>query len=83
MHEECDIVRPRLIIALGKLAISQFLPVKKPADVVGDLHAHTLTPSSAEELGDGDPASASPEWRRHLAPARSREKFAGGSLGQI
>ena len=35
MDEEFALLKPKLIILVGKLAISQFLPVKKLTDVIG------------------------------------------------
>lgn len=35
MDAEFELLQPRLIILVGKLAISQFLPVKKLTDVIG------------------------------------------------
>jgi uracil-DNA glycosylase len=35
MQEEFELQQPKLIILIGKLAISQFLPVNKLTDVIG------------------------------------------------
>lgn len=35
MHKEFELQKPKLIILVGKLAISQFLPVNKLTDVIG------------------------------------------------
>lgn len=38
LHAEIDMQHPRLIIAVGKLAIEQFMPAGKLADLVGKVH---------------------------------------------
>jgi len=35
LDAEIDLLRPRLLIPVGKLAISQFVPLKRLADVIG------------------------------------------------
>jgi uracil-DNA glycosylase len=35
MNDEIDLLRPRLVIPVGKLAIAQFLPFEKLDEVVG------------------------------------------------
>lgn len=47
LDSEFEIIRPKLVIPVGKLAIAQFIQVKKLADVVGDVQRiersdHTL-----------------------------------------
>ncbi len=38
LHKEIELLEPKLIILVGKLAIAQFLPIKKLEDVVGKCH---------------------------------------------
>jgi len=38
LREECELVRPRLLIPVGKLAINQFLPAERLVDVIGQRH---------------------------------------------
>jgi uracil-DNA glycosylase len=63
MNDEIDLLRPQLIIPVGKLAISQFLPFEKLDEVVGrsfrlrrNRHAFDLIPLP-------HPSGASP-WHR-------------------
>lgn len=42
MATEYDLLKPGLIIPVGKLAIARFLPVGRLADVVGRVHRITL-----------------------------------------
>ncbi len=38
LEQEIRLLRPRLLLPVGKLAIQQFMPVKKLADVIGQQH---------------------------------------------
>jgi len=38
LREECELIRPQLLIPVGELAIAQFLPVRRLADVIGRGH---------------------------------------------
>ena len=43
MQAEMDLLKPDLILPVGKLAISELMPVKKLNDVIGKLHPVTFT----------------------------------------
>ncbi len=38
LREECGLIRPELLIPVGKLAIAQYLPVQRLTGVIGRLH---------------------------------------------
>jgi len=38
LEGECGLIRPELLIPVGKLAIAQFLPVKRLTEVIGEVH---------------------------------------------
>lgn len=46
LNFELDSLRPELVIPVGRLAISRFLPAAALADVVGIEHSHPLYPAA-------------------------------------
>ena len=63
LKTEMMLLRPKLILPVGKLAIAQFLPVGKLAEVVGKKHHVTLASLSAEVVPLPHPSGAS-VWHR-------------------
>src|SRR4051794_37999454 len=68
MNDELEILRPRLLIPVGKLAISQFLPFDKLDEVIG--RQSRLRPTSGEfdAIPLPHPSGASP-WHK-IPPGR-------------
>lgn len=60
---ELDILRPELILPVGKLAISQLMPVKKMKDVVGVSHRVSLHGHDIDAIPLPHPSGAS-TWHR-------------------
>ncbi len=69
MNDEFEILRPRLVIPVGKLAIAQFLPVNKLDQVIG--HTFRMKRGSAcyDLVPLPHPSGASP-WHR-VSPGKS------------
>jgi len=63
LQAEVDLLKPALILPVGKLAISQLMPVKKLNDVIGTLHPVTFHGHSAEAIPLPHPSGAS-TWHR-------------------
>jgi len=63
LQAEIDLLKPDLILPVGKLAISQLLPVKKLNDVVGKLHPVTFHGHRTEAIPLPHPSGAS-TWHR-------------------
>ncbi|PKM10972.1 MAG: uracil-DNA glycosylase [Gammaproteobacteria bacterium HGW-Gammaproteobacteria-3] len=63
LQAEVDLLGPELILPVGKLAISQLLPVKKLNDVIGKLHPVTFHGHHAEAIPLPHPSGAS-TWHR-------------------
>lgn len=63
LKAEIDIVRPELVIPVGKLAISQFLSFEKLADVVGHVHRVMLDEHEMDAIPLPHPSGAS-TWHR-------------------
>lgn len=63
MNAELDLLRPRLILPVGKLAIAQLMPVDKLKDVVGQLHRVTVRELETEVIPLPHPSGAS-TWHR-------------------
>ena len=38
LKDECELIRPQLLIPVGKLAIAQYLPVNRLTEVIGQVH---------------------------------------------
>jgi len=63
LKAEIDLLKPDLILPVGKLAISQLLPVKKLSDVIGKLHPVTFHGHRTEMVPLPHPSGAS-TWHR-------------------
>jgi uracil-DNA glycosylase len=63
LQAEIELLQPELILPVGKLAISQLLPVKKLNDVVGRLHRVTFHGHCTEAIPLPHPSGAS-TWHR-------------------
>ncbi|MDD5275437.1 MAG: uracil-DNA glycosylase family protein [Methylovulum sp.] len=63
LQAEVDLLKPALILPVGKLAISQLMPVKKLDEVVGKLHPVTFHGHPSEALPLPHPSGAS-TWHR-------------------
>lgn len=63
LRAEIELLKPELILPVGKLAINQLLPVKKLNDVVGGLHKVTFHGHCAEAIPLPHPSGAS-TWHR-------------------
>lgn len=59
LNAEIDILKPQLVIPVGKLAISQYLEVKKLTDVIGQLHQITLNGIQIDMIPLPHPSGAS------------------------
>lgn len=63
METELTLLRPQLIIPVGKLAISRFLDFSRLADVIGTIHQHSVQGRPTELLPLPHPSGAS-TWHR-------------------
>ncbi|MDD5579148.1 MAG: uracil-DNA glycosylase family protein [Methylobacter sp.] len=63
LQAEIDLLKPDLILPVGKLAISRLLPVKKLKDVIGKLHPVTFHSHYAEAIPLPHPSGVS-TWHR-------------------
>ncbi len=63
MSDEFEILRPRLVIPVGKLAIAQFVPFEKLGDVVGKKFALHLDGHRFDLIPLPHPSGASP-WHK-------------------
>jgi uracil-DNA glycosylase len=63
LQAEIDLLKPELILPVGKLAISQLLPVKKLDEVIGKLHSVTFHGYRTETIPLPHPSGAS-TWHR-------------------
>ncbi|MFV0337411.1 MAG: uracil-DNA glycosylase family protein [Chthoniobacterales bacterium] len=63
LKTEMEILRPALVLAVGKLAISQFMPVGKLSEVVGDVRDIKYEGHSFSLLALPHPSGAS-TWHR-------------------
>lgn len=69
LQAEIDLLKPDLILPVGKLAISQLMPVKKLNDVIGKLHPVTFHGHRTEMIPLPHPSGAS-TWHR-MEPGRT------------
>jgi uracil-DNA glycosylase len=69
LNAEIEILRPKLVIAVGKLAIRRFMPVEKLEHVVGVLHHTKLARSSFDVAPLPHPSGAS-TWQ-HVQPGKT------------
>lgn len=63
LQAEMDLLKPDLILPVGKLAIAQLMPVKKLNDVIGQLHPVTFHGHRTEAIPLPHPSGAS-TWHR-------------------
>jgi uracil-DNA glycosylase len=63
LQAEIDLLKPKLILPVGKLAIGQLMPVKKLNDVIGKLHTVTFHGHRTETIPLPHPSGAS-TWHR-------------------
>ena len=56
---EIDLLKPQLIILVGKLAISQFMTIKKLDEVIGQTHRITINDHSCDAIPLPHPSGAS------------------------
>ncbi|MFI3158558.1 MAG: uracil-DNA glycosylase family protein [Methylococcaceae bacterium] len=63
LQAEIDLLKPDLILPVGKLAIAQLMPVKKLNDVIGKLHPVTFYGHRTEAIPLPHPSGAS-TWHR-------------------
>jgi uracil-DNA glycosylase len=63
LQAEVDLLKPDLILPVGKLAIAQLMPVKKLDEVIGKLHSVTFHGHRTEAIPLPHPSGAS-TWHR-------------------
>ncbi len=63
LQAEIDLLKPQLILPVGKLAISQLMPVKRLNEVIGKLHPVTFHGHRTEAIPLPHPSGAS-TWHR-------------------
>ncbi len=63
LQAEVDLLKPDLILPVGKLAISQLMPVKRLNDVIGKLHPVTFHGHRTQAIPLPHPSGAS-TWHR-------------------
>ncbi|HEY9202469.1 MAG TPA: uracil-DNA glycosylase family protein [Gammaproteobacteria bacterium] len=63
LNREIELLQPKLIIPVGKLAISQFIPVNKLSEVIGQRHSIELNHQQCEMIPLPHPSGAS-TWPR-------------------
>lgn len=69
LEREIELLQPKLIIPVGKLAISQFMPVNKLTDVIGQSHSIELNQQRIDLIPLPHPSGAS-TWPR-IEPGKS------------
>jgi len=80
MDAEFDLLRPRLVIPVGKLAISQFMPVGKLDQVIGRVFALRRDRRTLDMIPLPHPSGASP-WHR-IPPGKALLEKAMGLVEQ-
>ena len=81
LHAEVKILRPRLIIPVGKLAIAQLYPdVDKLTDVIGEQRRGTLATHTCDVIALPHPSGAS-TWHR-MEPGKTLLARALAKLGK-
>lgn len=63
MEHEFALLQPRLLIPVGKLAISQFMPVDKLSDIIGQRFRQTINDHEVDLIPLPHPSGAS-TWHR-------------------
>jgi len=80
MRAEMEILRPRLILPVGRLAIARFLDFERLTDVIGETHrAADLCGRDTDFIPLPHPSGASP-WHR-VEPGKSLLQRALGLIG--
>jgi len=68
INKEIELLQPKLIIPVGKLAISQYMPVKKLVDVIGKKNQQTVNGVEVDMIPLPHPSGAS-TWHR-MSPGK-------------
>ncbi len=68
LHKEIELLQPRLLIPVGKLAIAQYLPVNKLVDVIGKKHELQVHGVTVDMIPLPHPSGAS-TWHR-MSPGK-------------
>jgi uracil-DNA glycosylase len=68
LNKEIELLQPKLIVPVGKLAISQYLPVNKLVDVIGEKFDMCINGVSVEIIPLPHPSGAS-TWHR-MSPGK-------------
>ena len=63
LETELTLLRPQLIIPVGRLAISRFMPFRKLTEVIGTIHHHSVQGRPTDVLPLPHPSGAS-TWHR-------------------
>ena len=80
LEREFELLRPRLLIPVGKLAISRFLPVGRLVDVIGRQHRIEYRGVSVDTIPLPHPSGAS-TWHR-MQPGKSLLQAALGLIAE-
>lgn len=80
LNREITLLQPKLIIPVGKLAISQYLPVNKLVDVIGQVFSASLQDVDVDILPLPHPSGAS-TWHR-MSPGKELLEQALALLAQ-
>ena len=78
LEEELRLLKPGLVLPVGKLAISQFLPVTKLDDMIGKTFRATRAGVEFDVIPLPHPSGASP-WHR-MEPGKSLTATALGKI---
>lgn len=68
LNKEIELLQPKLILPVGKLAIAQYLPVNKLVDVIGKKHDVQMNGVNVEMIPLPHPSGAS-TWHR-MSPGK-------------
>ena len=63
LQQEMDYLQPELLLPVGKLAIAQFMPVKKLTDVIGHVHDITYAGHAMQAIPLPHPSGLSTWYR--------------------
>lgn len=80
LNAEIELLQPKLIIPVGKLAISQYLPVNKLVDVIGRIFQQQINNIDADVIPLPHPSGAS-TWHR-MSPGKELLAQALSQLSQ-
>jgi uracil-DNA glycosylase len=70
LEAEMELLKPKLVLPIGKLAISQFMPVNKLVDVIGDCHADIKWRGHRFDIVPLPHPSGASTWHR-MAPGKA------------